>query len=416
MLKSSLILIFVAVSQLFASNNWEIVYKMENYNLIYIKSFSKDTFVLSTYYNRQRNGNITFENAIWLTTNVGESWKMIYQDSTSVADVPRMSQSILDMDVSENSIISFLREDGYILFSKDYGATWDSVKTAYEKMKNGRIDSYKNKLIARYKTTDSLYFLNFDTKELNAIKLPAPDYKDIPNNTMKLYNLSFNSDDNIIFSVLRSFPDTISFTLVTKDRGKTWKLFERRNNAYDFYFVNNELGYSCGTKYVSKNNELTSFPVFDKTTDGGETWENVYKGIEGSFFTDFAKNSNSFICIPVNSVAPISTENIPSWDLDTVTVPFTQGGASLDIACDDYGNCLMIQYHDNIHRLLSPPTSVSEEIPYSKDYSQIEYYDLSGHFLRDVKNVVGLNNGLYLKVYKDRNDNIVKVEKLVVIH
>jgi hypothetical protein len=386
---------------------------MDKYNLRHINAFSKDTFVLATYYNTKRNGNITFENALWLTTDVGETWKMIYQDSVAIIDFnapPKFSQTILDVDVNDNSVISFLREDGYIFFSRDYGQTWDSVSTPNTKKKYGKIAMNKNKLVARFYNTDTLYYLDIDTKAIESIYMaPAED-----NLIGEVLNLVLLDDDNIIYSTITPSVSSTKYTHITEDRGKTWTLYPRPNYAYDYYFVDSKLGYSCGETYLEDSLGVSSFASFDKTTDGGKTWENMYKGEKEIGFTDLAKNRSSFVCIARYEINPWSTSNFIDWEVDSIGTPVTDGGAPLDITCDDYGNCLMIQRTDNIQRTRDPQMSVRDGRTVSNTYQSIEYYDMRGNNLTDVINEGGMSSGFYMKVYKNRYGNIVKTEKLII--
>lgn len=415
-MKNILILILeLSSSQLFANNNWVKVYDFESYDIEHIESFSKDTFVISTYFNMKRNGNITFEYALWLTTDLGESWNMIYQDSTSVEDIPKEAQRIADLNVSKTGVISFIRQDGFILFSEDYGNTWDSVSTSYNKVKVGLISNYNNKLLINYKRTDTLFFFDLDSKSLETIYLPPPLYNDNPEDELGILGFTLIDENRIIYSLQKSVSDSIiGFSYISEDRGKTWTIYERSNIAFDYYFVNSQIGYSCGESFLVSETGTISFSSIDKTIDGGKTWTNLYIGESDVSFRQIINNKNIFICLPQYKINPWSSNDLINWQKDSISVEVTDGGPNVDVSCDDYGNCLMIQRSDHIHRILNPESSIEDYHSNDENISHIDYYDLKGNNLGKIERENDLNTGLYIKAYKDKYNNIIKSEKLII--
>ncbi|MCB0702663.1 MAG: hypothetical protein R2863_06960 [Candidatus Kapaibacterium sp.] len=420
--KTLIITIIFSFSHLYANNNWEKIYEFgKQYDLKAIESFSKDTFILSTYFNSKRNDNITWEYALWITTDVGESWKMIYQDSTGVEDIPKMAQQIVRLHVSDNSVISFIREDGYFVYSKDYGETWDSVKALHSEMKftlsnYSNLDSYGNKYIFTYKGIDTLYYYDLDTKELKSSYLPPPYYNDDPNLMIVLLNgYELLGDDYIMCSARKFFADSVlGFTYISEDRGKTWDLYDRKNVAFKHSFIDNKLGYSCGVNYTKVDTGIVFSPSIDKTTDGGKTWSNLYVGEPDYEFVTFAKNRNSYIAITRYNINPWSSDILFDWERDSISVPVTDGGTISGVSCDDFGNCLVIQRVDHVHRILNPESSIEDYISTNENISYIDYYDFNGNNLGKIKSENDLNTGLFIKAFKDKYNNIIKSEKLII--
>lgn len=428
MKKYIIILAFLSsFSITFAENSWEKVYEFEKHQLENMSSLSKDTFLISTYFNSRRNGNITFEYALKMTTDVGVTWKNIYQDSTSPYDIPIQAQRIVDVEVTDNNNIIFLRQDGYILYTSDFGSQWDSVKTSFVDEKVGVIRIFKNKVLAYFQYTDSLFIFDSNNKKIESIYFQLPLFNGEEGKILNFTDFEFLSDNNIIFAFNYTTEDTTyNFTYITNDKGKTWNLYERENTVTDYSFITNKVGYSCGThKFTSRiYDPITKtgkfyFASVDKTTDDGVTWENVFISEDNVFFREMTISDNMIICLPkyplnLNyEINPYSSSNLIDFEIDSIANENPRGGTPREIACDDFGNCILIQDRSHVHRILNPKSSVIE-IPIISDDYLVEYYDLQGNRIDGIRNESNLNSGLYLKVFKDKSNQIIKTDKLII--
>lgn len=407
------ILLLASFSQLLANNNWEKAYEFERFNLEHVEYLSPNSFIISTNFNSERNGNITFEYALQLTKDMGKTWKRIYQDSTSVSDIPKQALRIVDLKVNENGIITLLREDGYILFSKDEGEKWDSVKTSISSNKVGLMQTNKNSVLIYYKRTDSLFFLDLDTKKIETIYFPEPVFKG-GEETLNITGFAYLTENNIIFSCNKTNSDTtFNYTYLTTDRGENWDYYERENSVGALYFIDENLGYSCGVNNLTTNPQKNFYACIDKTTDGGKTWENLYLGEPNIIFREIEKAGNQFICLTKYTLFPRSSTNMMEWEVDSVVNAITSSGPPMDVACDGDGNCIMVMRAGHIQKLVNASTSVVEIPNLDSDYF-VEYYDLQGNKMRNVIADSDLPNGLYLKAFRDKNNVIAKTEKLII--
>ena len=414
MSKLILLILLFPFTQLLSNNNWVKVYTFDGFEIEHVEAFSKDTFLVATHFNKRRNGNITFEYALQMTTDIGKSWKMIYQDSTSLDDIPKEAQRIVDLKTTESSIITLLRKDGYILYSKDFGNKWDSVKTSYDYNNVGLIERFHNKILAYYKYTDSLFIFDLDSKKLETIYFPRPVFDGVNEDYLNLTAFSMLSDNYFIFSANRNTYDTnYSYSYISEDRGKTWKLYDRPNVARGYYFINNKLGYSCGDINKTTNPAKPYYSSIDKTTDGGKTWSNIYKGEEYVSFRQITKRGNSFVCLDLNSFYPRSSDNLTDWEVDSVNNDKSNDAIPYDIDCDNVGNCIFANRFNYIQRILSSKSSVTI-IPFEDYEYNYEYYDLYGKKIENIRGDSDLPNGLYLKVYLNKNNKIEKTKKLLI--
>jgi hypothetical protein len=408
---------------------WELAKDIHGFNNLNIEAFTKDTFVISSYYNTLRNGNITFEWALQLTKDRGNTWEYIYQDSTSVADIPRQPLRIDALEVTENSVIAFTREDGFLFVSKDYGNTWDSLLIFEPFGRGSRLDSYKNKIVI-YTYDNYIITYNTDTGDTTHIDIPKFDLKNEDAKLLMVEQLHIK-DANFLYLVYTDITkdSSYSYLYLTKDRGKTWTL--SRNNHYykDMIFLSDSVVYGCGSTSPTESGKGDFSGVIDKSTNGGKTWKTLINGANAdtavfiSYFLDFYTNNDLIICTPqtYNSISAKVGEDI--WQFDNIKpTDFRNSGWMNDVAIDKEGNIMATFESHYIVRNVNPPSTVVETISdKSFNYSKLYIYNISGQIVSESRkgssiNTLELPDGAYFLIYIDDNYNVLKTDKLIITH
>ncbi|PKL79905.1 MAG: hypothetical protein CVV25_06400 [Ignavibacteriae bacterium HGW-Ignavibacteriae-4] len=428
MKKIIIILLFLTTCNTYSQIEWELAKEMKNFHETKVEAFSKDTFIISTYFNSLRNENITFEWSIHLTTDRGTTWSRIYQDSVSLADIPRRERRIDQIEVTKNSVIAFTREDGYLLTSNDYGKTWDSLLVFLPYERGTLLDSYEEYL-ACYTNEDYIIIYNTITKDTNHINIPELDIDFGGDNVHLLERHLYMRSINEFYFVYTDVTPNASYSYlhITKDGGGTWEIRKHPRYYMDVVFLNDDLLYASGSISPTASGKGEFIGIIDKSTDGGLTWNNVVNAneVEYPFVFSYIIGlyvSNNKIIGTLDTYNAISTKkDEDNWKFDNLEpMTFVNSDFLLDIACDDNDNCLGAFRYSYIVRNKIGTTSVAKEIKdLNTNYKNIEIYDLNGqklyekHTISDKSNLE-LQNGLYLKVYKDFQNNIIKTEKLFI--
>lgn len=429
MKKLIILILFMTTNLTYSQMEWELAKEMKAFSHLEVESFSKDTFVVMAYFNSLRNENITFEWSVHLTTDRGNSWSRIYQDSIGIPDLPRRERRIFNLEVTENSVIAFTREDGNLVTSKDYGKTWDSLLIFLPYERGTLLTSYKE-FLACYTNEDYIIKYNTITGDTNHINIPILDI-DFGGDNVQLFerHLYMRNDDEYYF-IYNSTTEKASYSYlhITKDGGATWKI--RKNPFYytDMVFLDDNIVYACGSVSLTATPYQGDFTgIIEKSTDGGYNWVNVVnaKDVADSYvFNYFLKifvSKTRIMCNNEGYNSISSKKGEDNWQFDNLEpMTFVNSGQLNDIACDENDICLGAFSGNYIVRNVVGITSVEDDIKdLNLNYKYIEVYDLSGQKLYESKSeeengLYDLTNGLYLKVYKDNYDNIVRTEKLII--
>ncbi len=413
----------------YSQMEWELARDMKGFSHLQVESFSKDTFVVMAYFNSLRNENITFEWSVHLTTDKGNTWSRIYQDSVSIADLPRRERRIDEIKVTDNSEIAFTREDGYLLTSKDYGKTWDSLLIFLPYERGTLLTSYKEYL-ACYTNEDYIIKYNTITKDTSHIIIPKLDIDFGGDNVQLLERkLYMRNEDEFYFIYTDVTPKApYSYLHITKDGGATWEL--RKNPFYymDMMFLDDNVAYACGSVSPTATPYQGDFTgIIEKSTDGGYNWVNVVNAkdvadtLVFSYFRIIFVSKTRVICNNEGYNTISTKKGEDNWQFDNLEpTTFVNSGQFLDLACDDNDNCLGAFNGNYIVRNVVGVTYVEDDIKdLNINYKYVEVYNFSGQKLYESKSeeenvLYDLINGLYLKVYKDNFDNIVRTEKLII--
>lgn len=428
MKKIIIIILFLTTCITYSQIEWELAKDMPSFHDTNVEAFSKDTFVISSYFNSMRNDNITFEWSIHLTTDRGTTWSRIYQDSVSLADLPRRERRIDQLEVTKNSVIAFTREDGYLLTSNDYGKTWDSLLVFLPYERGTILDSYEE-YIACYTNEDYIIIYNTITKDTNHINIPELDIDFGGDNVHLLERHLYMRSINEFYFVYTDVTPNASYSYlhITKDGGGTWEIRKHPRYYMDVVFLNDDLLYASGSISPTASGMGEFIGIIDKSTDGGLTWHNVVNAneVEYPFVFQYIRSlyvSNNKIIGTLETYNAISTKKgEDNWQFDNLEpMTFVNSGKFNDIACDENDICLGAFSWNYIVRNKVDITSVEDKIKdVGPNINYIEIYNLNGqklyeqHTISDKSNLE-LQNGLYLKVYKDFQNNIIKTEKLFI--
>lgn len=416
---------YISYSQM----EWELAKEMKGFSHLEVESFSKDTFVVMAYFNSLRNENITFEWSVHLTTDKGNTWNMIYQDSVGIPEFPKRERRIFHLEVTENSVIAFTREDGNLITSRDYGKTWDSLLIFLPYERGTLLTSYKEYL-ACYTNEDYIIKYNTITKDTNHINIPKLDIDFEGDNVYLLERRLYMRNEDEFYFIYTDVTkkQSYSYLHITKDGGITWEL--RKNPFYymDMVFLDDNLVYACGGINPTATPGQGEFVgIIDKSTDGGYNWVNVVNAKDVAdpnvynYFQTLFVSKSKIICNDegYNSISTKKGED--NWQFDNLDpLTFVNSGQLYDIACDDNDICIGAFSGNYIVRNVVDVTSVEDDIKdLNLNYKYIEVYDLSGQKLYEStsqkeNDLLELTNGLYIKVYKDNYDNIVRTEKLII--
>lgn len=195
----------------------------------------------------------------------------------------------------------------------------------------------------------------------------------------------------------------------------------------DVVFLNDDLLYASGSISPTASGMGEFIGIIDKSTDGGLTWHNVVNAneVEYPFVFQYIRSlyvSNNKIIGTLETYNAISTKKgEDNWQFDNLEpMTFVNSGKFNDIACDENDICLGAFSWNYIVRNKVDITSVEDKIKdVGPNINYIEIYNLNGqklyeqHTISDKSNLE-LQNGLYLKVYKDFQNNIIKTEKLFI--
>ncbi len=427
MKKYIIVMIFLISYVTNSQVEWELSKEFENFKISEIESFSKDTFVFAAEYNSLRNGNITFEWSMHLTTDNGNTWSRIYQDSTSIADLPREPLKIRDMEITKNGTFAFTREDGYLFTSKDYGNSWDSLLIFLPFERSTLLDSFEES-IACY--TNDGYIIIYDTESKDTSHINIADHNIVfENDVVLLFATKLIMHNNNFFSFLLTditADSSYSYIHLTKDRGKTWEIIDNPRFYVDVLFVEENIIYGCGSTKPTESGKGDFTGVIDKSTDGGKTWMTVVNGKQIDYFFDVQyfqslyMNSEYIICAAktFNSLSTkIGNDN---WQFDNLEpTTFENSGFMVDIACDDYGNCLAACQNNYILRNIRSESSISLYNDNNFfEYSSVSIYSYDGQLIFNSSSEFDLGNlylppGLYMKVFWNKYGKFIKSEKFI---
>lgn len=219
------------------------------------------------------------KNCLLKTTDGGSSWVSLLESSL------RTLMTVIFLD-SNNG---FIGGSNGIFRTNNGGFNWDTVKSGsviinikFINNSTGWAVGYNGEV---HKTTNGGY---------NWFQQLTPTADILFSSTFINENTGWISANDL---PMTSTPT--NRILHTTDGGTNWFLqnTQTKTAIFDIAFINSNTGYSCGTF----NNSYTSFPIFQKTTDSGNTWVSI------QIFSD---NQRLYALNKINNIIWTAGENI----------------------------------------------------------------------------------------------------------
>ena len=395
---------------------WEVIQEFENFMQLDIESFSLDTFVVSKYYSTTRNENFTWEWSIHLTPDRGETWTRVYQDSTGIEDIPRQPDRIQEIEVNDH-VLSMIRDDGYFLTTYDYGETWDSILVFEPYERTTHLTSF-GKYIACFAFNNNILLYDIYTKDTSTINCPYwGDVIDLnlnDNLNLKSFRVINDSTINMILSI-QSTDTSYSFLYYTTNWGKSWDYYQFPKYYQDVIQLEDGTMYACGSTWPNQKGDGNDTGVIEKSTDNGKTWLNLYSSNEFNYILEFERY-NEVLYATTNTEYMLAGNIIDEvWsEIEIVNFEdFFAGGKVRNIECDNNGNCLSVSDSRLVSRSIDSKTTIVDSDHVNINELNLDYdvYSINGNQIEESEN---LPSGVYFKVYKDKNNNYVRTEKLII--
>ncbi len=231
------------------------------------------------------------------TWDKGKSWRIVLKYKTSMGDSLQgypalyLDQPIDMYVVDDNVMYFFFKESRLFLKTTDGGDNWN-VKEMTPDVPLGSEDNYKSERLINMTIIDSAKamfrfnnslgwfyttndeFQSFEKVQISEDTVIFNSYSWFDNTfILQKYNLDYFRD-----GTGGDFqPDNFSLMKST-DRGKTWKEYPNTDSVLcrQIDFIDENLGFMWGGKRdpeFPESNYLVS--VLYRTTDGGESWENL---------------------------------------------------------------------------------------------------------------------------------------------
>jgi|GEM_PF-1387189 len=226
---------------------------------------------------------------VYKSTNQGRSWNLNIETKTSketewatnVRDFDVVDSNHIYIAMSEANILKYTADGGktikYLQFPEDATGMVENVKM---------IDTLKGMVQMNqvfYRTFDG--WATYDTLPRKLQYYYSPQKKNDSIIWFSSYTLDskiapYQNELVIEFNIINGKDKIIyQFSDEHIENGEMLNLF-------DLHFVNDSLGFVCGRRDIGENNDR-AWDLIYKTTDGGKSWKNVLKDMNGRPFGIF---------------------------------------------------------------------------------------------------------------------------------
>jgi hypothetical protein len=262
-----------------------------------------------------------------LSKNYGRDWEIIFQDEWNL-DYENLGESINErslyfkfrgLTINSSHRIFYIFTHGFLIFSDDYGASWNSSYLGKinedgspndRKINDFSIYFKKNTEIGLFYyhtfkefhpelifvTTDNgnnWKNLEFEYKKLDT-KMDEDDIRirDIYLVDKDSYIIKLRSQSGGYFNSIREFH-------ISNDKGLNWNILNTPDSMSEFHeiiFPINKNTYLLTGHYIYHPDYIDDRHYIYKTTDGGNTWRKVFHTNDfPSAFSDFVLTNNDEI-------------------------------------------------------------------------------------------------------------------------
>lgn len=243
---------------------------------------------------------------LFKSTNNALSWANTNASGLKIAFANAM------ISTTTNTIIAGFIDGIYT--SKDAGSSWTKNMTGYTASAHANIVKQDSTLF----TIESFNGVFSSADGGNSFKSANTG---LPN-TLNRYNQIFASSD-ALYTVLNSVAGAFSL-YKSIDAGQNWSKANLPTNSS----VAVSIGNSGATIFMSGNNSITAAPAFYRSTNQGNTWDDITSGIpqdaQADPFIIAAKGQNLYFHSAENIYH--SADNGTSWTIDTTGLNRTDFG------------------------------------------------------------------------------------------
>ena len=243
---------------------------------------SNDCYVVTT----NSYGFPELFNTVYMTSNQGRTWSLKFDDV--ISEDSWWAFNIRDFDVVDsNHIYIAMSESSVIKYTEDGGKT----------IKNLQFPDNRGHSVLNIIMMDTLKGLAIKTSDIFRTFDGWKTYDSVAKG-VEFYRAPQKKNDSIIWFTYFTINEDIASKHmehlieynINTDEEKIIYAFkdeylENSENLElkDLYFINDTLGFVCGERDIGEPNDR-NWDLIYKTTDGGKSWKNVLKDINGRPF------------------------------------------------------------------------------------------------------------------------------------